>query len=102
MGIIITSPDPEYRRLSVELPFSCALNLRGVGFNSHTFLVGVGFSLLLYSRMVRDERVIAQHEVGHGYIPDPTGGWAWMSPWPIVGLGADVPLPNLELEAGMS
>jgi hypothetical protein len=45
MGIIITNPDPEYRRLSMELLFSCALNLRGVGFNSHTFLVGVGFSL---------------------------------------------------------
>jgi hypothetical protein len=51
--------------------------------------------------MVKDERIIAQHGVGRGYIPDPTGGWARTSPWPIVGLGADVPLPNLKLDAGM-
>jgi hypothetical protein len=51
--------------------------------------------------MVRDERVIAQRGGGRCCVPDPTGGWAQMHPWPIVGLGVDVPLPNLELGAGM-
>ena len=36
MGIIITNSNPEYGRLSVEIYFSHALNLRGVRFNIHT------------------------------------------------------------------
>jgi hypothetical protein len=38
IGIIITNPDLEYERFNVELPFSYALNLRSVGFNSRTEL----------------------------------------------------------------
>jgi hypothetical protein len=89
MGIIITNPDLEYGRLGVKILFSHALNLRGVGFNSHTFQVGVEFSLWLYSRMVRDEHARAQCGVGRCYVPNPTWGWARTHPWPIVGLCAD-------------
>jgi hypothetical protein len=96
MGIIITNLDPEYK-----LPFSHALNLEGVGFNSRTFLVGVGFSLWLYARIVRNERAKAQHRVGHGCVLNPPEGWAWKHPWPIVGLDVDVPLPTLALGADM-
>ena len=45
MGIIITNPDLEYKRLNVELPFSYALNLRSIGFVNTLSPGGVKFSL---------------------------------------------------------
>jgi hypothetical protein len=105
MGIIITNSNPEYEKLNVELPFSRALNLRGVGFNSNTFPIGVGFCLWLYLRMVRDGRAIAQHGVGavasltqqgagRERIPGPSWGWARICHDPMWSWVGRVPDPS--------
>lgn len=68
MDIIINSSCPEYGRLSVELLFSYTLNLKGVGFNSHTKPKRNWVSLRLHSRIVSDGGTIAQCRVGRGRV----------------------------------
>ena len=69
MGIIIINPDIGYERLSVELPFNCALNLEGVGFNSHTKPRRSWVKLMT---IPKNSQVQARHI--------PMWSWAWSYP----------------------
>jgi hypothetical protein len=108
MGIIITSIGPEYGRLSVELPFSYTLNLKGVWFNLYAEPKKNWVSFWLHPRMVRDGHTIARRGVLRERVPDliwgwarthhsPIWSWAQTRSWPNMELGADASRPNLEL-----